>query len=72
MYIERAQGMGVVSNSWFDRVFTLDSLPAQTLMRTDVQAPVLGTPLGYPLNRRSTSMRLNRYWNAQFDKYESV
>ena len=32
--------MGVVSNKWFDCVFTLNSLHVQTLMLTDVQTLV--------------------------------
>ena len=39
-----SQGIGVVSNSWLDRV--LLAIPyVKTLMSTDVQAPLLGTPL---------------------------
>ena len=39
-----SQGMGVVSNSWFDRVLLSNTCPVSTLMLTDVQAPYLGTP----------------------------
>ena len=39
-----SQGMGVVSNDWFDCVFTLNSSRAQTPVLTDVQIPFLGTP----------------------------
>ena len=38
-----SQGMGVVSNSWLDRGFTLNSLHVQTLMLTHAQT---GTPFG--------------------------
>ena len=37
--------MGVVSNSWFDCVFILNSLYIQALKLTDVQTPFLRTPL---------------------------
>ena len=41
-----SQGMGVVSNKWFDRVLlSIHSLHVQTLMATDAQTPFLGTPL---------------------------
>ena len=39
--------MGVVSNQWFDRVLTFNSLQVQTLLLTDVQTPFLGTPLAH-------------------------
>ena len=49
-------GMGVVSNSWFDRVFVLNPLHVQTLTSTDVQTPSLGTPL-VPLTRLAPGKR---------------
>ena len=39
-----SQGMGVVSNSWFDCVLSLNSLHVQTTVLTGVQAPFLGIP----------------------------
>ena len=41
--------MGVVSNNWFDCVFTFNYLHVQTLVLTDVQTPFLGT-FFVPLN----------------------
>ena len=37
--------MGVASNNRFDRVLTLDTSQAETLMLTDFPTPFLGTPL---------------------------
>ena len=42
-----SQGMGVISNNWFDSV--LPSIhDVQTLMLTDIRTPFLGTPF-FPL-----------------------
>ena len=42
-----SQGMGVVSNNWFD-CGSLNSFNVQTLMLTDVQTPLPWDPLSCP------------------------
>ena len=46
--------MGVVSDNWFGRVSLSILYIVQTLMSTDVQTPVLGTPL-VPLGKAGMS-----------------
>ena len=63
--------MGVVSNSWFDRVFTPGSLHVRTIMLTGVATRFLGTPLA-PLKLVFSAGSLPRVFYAHWNRSDSV
>ena len=58
--------LGVVSNSWYYCVFTLNSSHVRTLMLADVQTPFLGTPLAPLKNTSSCNIVAIFYPFSQF------
>ena len=61
MELGGSQGMGVVSKSWFYRgLLSLSSLRVRTLMSTDAQTSLLGTPLVSPWKRAGRAARRGR------------
>ena len=74
-----SQGMGVVSSSWFDRLFCLLIivvwLHVQTLMLTDVQTPFLGTPvvpLKLPIKHLLESSPVKSRFGVPWDPLSSL